>query len=158
MLYLTVLCPEMKYWNWETVFWNHDLQLQRSNITCNKEMNHHHMQLPIYLNCFHYNTVLVWSIEETVTTHNYACVVFCSIIKRPTTLQLTEQDHFNLVKLVAWDAFNKLSYCDIFTLQWLFSNDALLQVHFAGTCGCVSKDTIFIIAWHGFEFFQEVPL
>ena len=65
------------------------------------EMQHHHLQLPIYLNCFHYKTVLVLSTEETVTTHNYECTVFCSVIKRPTTLQLTKQDHFNLVKLVA---------------------------------------------------------
>jgi len=64
-------------------------------------INRDHLQLPVYLNCFHYKTVLESSIEETVTTHNYECIVFCSVIKRPTTLQLTEQDHFNLVKHVA---------------------------------------------------------
>jgi len=69
-------------------------------------------------------------------THNYECIVFCSTIKRPATLQPIEQDHFNLVKLAALDAL--INCHTAIESQW--------QVHFAGTCGCVSKDTIFVIA------------
>jgi hypothetical protein len=40
-------------------------------------MNHHHLQLPIYLNCFHYKTVLELSIGETVTTQLW---VYCILL------------------------------------------------------------------------------
>lgn len=72
-----------------------------SHLITTEMHHHHHLQLPIYLNCFHSKTVLELSVEEKETTHNYECIIFCSIIKRPTTLQLTEHDHLNLVKLLA---------------------------------------------------------